>query len=395
MSFGEQQPQTGGEQEGSRKERLEVLQQAIKAATEAGDFKSVQKLAFEAENIRKETEESSIETGPESVELAADTAGAGVETVGMEEDLSRIKEDAERDDTVSAADADAISARLRGAGSEPSAADRSVPESPSPEDVGTGTEDEPGSVEDAVIRTMVDAARAVRVGEDPDQSGYKSAWEAIPPTIRNTEGFRDKVVTSITEDRKSGEPAPEPVVESVSIGHEREKGEFDPIAFNNELVALKRDEEKRQATLDAMTPEQISAVARHIASVDERHLFSILGTFNEKPEIVTSPELTEKFSEMLSRGDVHVFDVERIATLPVSDTLFSEPSVREGIQSSIATSFRRDKDIPGNLPHVVKTIRMIAEKIKMTNDEFRSVAEKLRGSDAMSMFAREFGVKFD
>ena len=166
---------------------------------------------------------------------------------------------------------------------------------------------------------------------------------------------------------------------------------IDVIALNNKIVNM--GEKARNEALENLTQEEISAVAKNIAQGDSERMIDFLRNFNNKAEIVSQPEITNKFKEILSTGRVHLYNIDRIQNLPgISKEIFSDPEVQKGVQNSIRSfvSYQNSRE----WPHVKDYIDNVVEGAGISNQGLRDIAEELKGNtEAFQLFVGHFGTK--
>lgn len=166
---------------------------------------------------------------------------------------------------------------------------------------------------------------------------------------------------------------------------------IDPVEVNNRIMNI--PEHKRQVAIDNLTPDEIQAVVKDIAKGDWESTLSFLGNFRNKTEIVSSPEMTNKFKEVLSSGRVHVYDIDRIQSLPgISNEIFNDESVKKGVKNSIKSFVVNIRS--SDWPHVTNIINKVVERANIGTSDLRDIAEDIKADTEPYMrFIQHFGAK--
>ncbi|MDD5397011.1 MAG: hypothetical protein PHW24_03050 [Candidatus Moranbacteria bacterium] len=235
---------------------------------------------------------------------------------------------------------------------------------------------------DEILGTAL--SRAIHVGERKkaeEQGVEKTEFEKIVEQSRKFNELSDGEKAELREK-----------IAGLNGGEKAEPQQIDAVALNNKIVNI-RGEKARTEAIANLSEEEISAVAKNIASSDWEHTLSFLNNFQNKAEIVSSPEMTNKFKEMLSSGRIHLYDVDRIQGLPgISKDIFSDAAVKKGVKNSIKSfvSYQNGKE----WPHVSDSINRVVEGTGMETQDIRDIAEEIKtNSDVFGLFVQQFGVK--
>ncbi len=196
--------------------------------------------------------------------------------------------------------------------------------------------------------------------------------------------------------------------ESVTPEGDQEKPKIDPIEINNRIIRIEKGSKKLEA-LDALTPEEIDAIAEMIGKQktpdDIMRNLSVFGvekiTFTEdykvldrsrgiKPEIAGHPVVAEALKRLIqSNAWVHLYDIQDIMhNIPDSEKIFEDEKVREKLVQS-AISEMQDRD-----PGARKNFLKIIGEIQFTKQELRDIADGLKmNNDRLAEFVNHFGAK--
>ena len=169
-----------------------------------------------------------------------------------------------------------------------------------------------------------------------------------------------------------------------------ESEKIDPVALNNRIVNMPH--QKQQEAIDNLTQEEIRAVAKNIAKGNFDHTLDFLNNFKNKPEIISQPEIIDKFKKALAGGNVHLYDVDRILSLHGTEEVFNDPEVQKGVQNSVRSfvSYQNSSE----WPHVSGAIDRVVKGANIDNQGLRNIAEEIKGNnDAFHLFIRQFGIK--
>lgn len=240
--------------------------------------------------------------------------------------------------------------------------------------------DENKAAEEAALEKARIAAEEKKTAEDD-----AARREEILAKING----KDTEISALRENVDSTELQEEYVPTGIE---DAESKQIDAVALNNKIVAIRGEREKAEA-LANLSEEEISAVAKNIASSDWEHTLSFLNNFRNKAEIVSSPEMTNKFKEMLSSGRIHLYDVDRIQGLPgISKEIFSDDATKKGIKNSIKSfvSYQNGSE----WPHVSDSISRVVEGTGMDTQDLRDIAEEIKANaDVFRLFVQQFGAK--
>lgn len=188
--------------------------------------------------------------------------------------------------------------------------------------------------------------------------------------------------------------------------NETEKGgEIDAVALNNKMVGLKEKAYGERISLEGpeagkayrealenMSQQEISAVAKNIATEKPENMLSFLENFNNKAEIIAQPEIMEAFKNELSKGNVHLYDIDRIIYLPNTKELFDDPEVQKGVQDSIRRFVAYQNY--AEWPHVADAVERVVAGANIDSRGLRNIAESLKGNtDVFHLFVKQFGHK--
>lgn len=170
---------------------------------------------------------------------------------------------------------------------------------------------------------------------------------------------------------------------------------IDAIEINNRIVNLRHD--KQAEAIAALSPEEISAVAKLVLRSSERDgnsfdsSYGVLNTFEFTPELIAQPEVTQALKNLLVAGQ-HFYDIQRILHIPAfPKELLADQNIRnglkEGLRRFVGNKSEKDVDYEKDL------IRKVTDEMGLTAEELREVAEKIKGGNSYRPFIQLLGVK--
>jgi len=259
---------------------------------------------------------------------------------------------------------------------------------------------EEAGVEDAERQSekegkIYDEAKAEDTAHEQAKAAEEKLRLAEDARVKATEDAEAaaKVLEGIQDGVKSTEQTETPKIENSKISQKdlSESKKIDAVELNNKIVRM-RDEKAKAEALAKMTPEEISAVAKNIAESKWENTLDFLNNFRNKTEIIAQPEIADKLKKALSSGKVHLYDVDRILSLPGTKEIFNDPEVQKGVKESIKkfVSYQNSsewKHVSGNIDRVVKGANI-------SNEGLRDIAEELKGNrSTFDLFVGHFGPK--
>ncbi len=155
----------------------------------------------------------------------------------------------------------------------------------------------------------------------------------------------------------------------------------DPVALNNRLVRLQGS--ARAEAVANLTSAEISAGIESVSkSRDLQGVIDRLKVFGNRPEIVSSSEVTEKLKQVMKLG-AHPFTVDRLLKVPgISSEVLADSEVRSSVIAGLARAVGNWSN--ADWPHVNDAVSRVVEGAVMSDGELREVAEQLKdGSTEM------------
>ncbi|HRY82913.1 MAG TPA: hypothetical protein P5232_04430 [Candidatus Moranbacteria bacterium] len=244
-----------------------------------------------------------------------------------------------------------------------------------------------------------DEAEAVKKAEE-EAAKIKFEEEKVKKEEEDR-GKAESLLAQIKSGNLGEENAPDRIVDNKERNAEptkeiSEDETIDTVALNNKMVDLKVNKPKDyEEALKNMTSREISAVAKNIAKGDWEHTLDFLNNFGNKPEIISQPEITDRFKEVLSSGNVHLYNIDRIQDLPgISKEIFNDPKVLKGIENSIRSFVANQK--AGDWKYIKDSIEGVVKKANLSDQSLRNIAEELKkggDTDIYRNFVEHFGAK--
>ncbi len=156
-------------------------------------------------------------------------------------------------------------------------------------------------------------------------------------------------------------------------------------ALNNQIVSGEgmRDSRKRAEAIKNLSESQIEDVIGVIKSYSGtfKVQYAFLNNFEFDPRIVTHPEMTEVFKNML-KSEPHLYDVDRILSIPsFPKEILDDPEVRSSIIRSEADFLKRQA---GQAGENFSFTRKIRREVAFSADEKNSLKELIKNDDTIN-----------
>ncbi len=171
-----------------------------------------------------------------------------------------------------------------------------------------------------------------------------------------------------------------------------EKDRARAIELNNRIVSIKNKEAK-VAALESLTVEELSLIAKKIAadSKEGQNILPLLTNYANKPELIAQPEILGELKRLLSSGKIHLYNVERIISLPDTEEILTDSAVRKGVQESMRGFFSAVSE--NDLKYAESAIDAVKEKMAFNNSDLYEIAGLLAPEkEGLGKFIKHFGL---
>ena len=170
-----------------------------------------------------------------------------------------------------------------------------------------------------------------------------------------------------------------------------EKEPIDVTALNNKIVRM--PSRQRSEAIADLSEEEISAITEELlrmSKLDDSfdRVYGMLSTFNKSERILQQPDTVEALKTILTNGRTHLYNVDRIITLPgVGEKVLANLEVRSGVIESSLNFFSNYTDKSSH----ESGLKVVTE-MNLTIPELRTIAEGLKSKgDSYTRFVRHFG----